>query len=53
MKRLALIALTGALLLAAGCQKQVRDLSDVSETSGEVDEAGEEDTAIDVATLLR
>ena len=51
MKRLALIALTGALLLAAGCQKQVRDLSDVSETSSEVDEAGEEDTAIDVATI--
>lgn len=51
MKKLVLAALTGALVLTAGCQKKVRDLSDVSEASGEADSTGGEDTVVDVATI--
>jgi Deacetylase PdaC len=51
MKKLVLAALTGALLLTAGCQKKVRDLSDVSETSGAVTGEDSEAAVMDVATI--
>ena len=51
MKKLVLAALTGAVLLTAGCQKKVRDLSDVSETQDGPGEAGGDDASLDVATI--
>lgn len=48
MKRLALAALAGALLLSA-CQKKVRDLSDLSESAD--DTGGDASATVDVATI--
>jgi hypothetical protein len=51
MKSLVLAAMTGALLLTAGCQKKVRSLSDVGEAEAET--AGTDETAasLDVAAI--
>ena len=48
MTKLALAAMTGMLLLVAGCQKKVRDLSEVSELS---EPTGGEEAMLDVAEI--
>lgn len=51
MNKLVLAALTGAVLLTAGCQKKVRDLTDVSESQEGAGEADSGEASLDVATV--